>query len=194
MRDQSPTYRSLYWNFFLLGIIAFGPGMFALIHQRAVEQKKWLSEDDFREAVTFGELAPGPFTLHVVMYVGYFLKGFWGLLGATVCFSLPSMIAVVILATSFREYISTISGLEYFLIGVLAAILASMVSTVIRLCKGIPWTWPLVGLVLVSLMAIYLLKLNFIILILTVGLLYVVLMMIMGQYIQLIGRNGRTDK
>lgn len=160
----------------MLGLISFGPGMVALIHQRIVEQKKWMTEQEFREAVTFSELAPGPFTLHVAMYLGYHLHGMAGLIVSFVSFMIPSLIAVGVIALSFQQYITKIPGLPNFLVGVLAAILASMCSTVLRLGEKLFRVPALIVLMCISFVLIYVLKLSFILVILFSGLFYLVIM------------------
>ena len=181
--SHSLGFRVLVQNFFLLGIIAFGPGMFSLIHQRVVEQKKWMSEDDFREAITFGELAPGPFTIHVVMYVGYFLKGFWGLILTTLAFVLPSLIIVILIAMSLNTVMKSVPGVEYFLIGVSGVILASMISTIIRVGEAVLKQPPLLMISVFAVAGIYFLKLNFIMLVAGSGLAYMAYMILKSKEI-----------
>lgn len=169
-------------NFFMLGLISFGPGMVALVHQRVVSEKKWMTEQEFRESVTFGELAPGPFTLHVVMYVGYHLAGLWGMILCVTSFILPSLIAVVIIAKSLEGYIMKIPGLENFLVGVLAAILASMVSTIIKLGEKLLRVPALVVLTIVSFIIVYAFQFSFILTILIAGLMYLITMMLFQRF------------
>ncbi|MCP5463774.1 MAG: chromate transporter [Deltaproteobacteria bacterium] len=168
----TPSLFQLFKSFFALGFVAFGSGMVALVHQLVVEEKKWLSEEDFRDAVTFSELAPGPFTVHVVMYLGYHLRKWPGLLLATLGFSLPSLFFVVLVAITYKDWLFQIPSLRYFMSGVWAAIFASMISTIIRVGKSTFKEPLLVGFAVLSLAAILVFKPSFVLLIFGSGFIY----------------------
>lgn len=157
-------------DFFLMGLVTFGAGMFALIYQRIVHQKQWMSEEDFRAGITYAELAPGPFTLHVVMYIGYHLRGLAGLLLATLAFSLPSIILVVMIALAHRFFLQYVPGLEGFILGVWAAIFAMMLSTILTVGKEIFRSAPLSLVMIGAFAATYFLNVSFFVLIVACGL------------------------
>jgi len=159
-------------DFLLMGLVSFGPGMFAIIYQRLVVEKEWLSEEEFKDGVTFSELAPGPFTLHVVMYIGYHLRKFPGLLVATLAFSLPSILLVLLIASLHHFFLNQIPGMGAFIIGVWAAILASMISTILRIGKEVFRSPILISLAVASLAGVLFFEMNFILLILMGGALY----------------------
>jgi chromate transporter len=124
-------------EFLLMGLVSFGAGMYSLIYQRVVVQRGWMSESEFREGVTFSEIAPGPFTLHLCMYIGYHLAGLSGLLVATSAFSLPSIAFIVAIASLRGVFLEKIPGFEAFIVGVWAAIFALMASTIFSLSRQI---------------------------------------------------------
>src|SRR5207247_5070416 len=56
-----------------LGTIGFG-GPVALVgymHRDLVEQRKWISEADYREGLTLAQLMPGPLAAQLGIYLGY---------------------------------------------------------------------------------------------------------------------------
>ena len=82
-----------------LGSLGFG-GPVALVgymHRDLVEQRKWISESDYKEGLTLAQLMPGPLAAQLAIYLGYV---HYGVLGATlvgVGFVLPSFVMVVVL-------------------------------------------------------------------------------------------------
>ena len=89
-----------------LGTIGFG-GPVALVgymHRDLVEQKKWISESEFKEGMTLAQLMPGPLAAQLAIYLGYV---HYGVLGATtvgVAFVLPSFLMVVALGWAYVHF------------------------------------------------------------------------------------------
>jgi len=84
------TYLSLLAVFSLLSIMAIGGGTAVLPEMRhlTVEEHKWLTNDEFRDVYSIGQLAPGPNMLMVVV-IGYKVAGLFGGLIAFTGFFLP---------------------------------------------------------------------------------------------------------
>jgi hypothetical protein len=56
-----------------LGTIGFG-GPVALVgymHRDLVEERKWISESDYKEGLTLAQLMPGPLAAQLAIYLGY---------------------------------------------------------------------------------------------------------------------------
>ena len=89
-----------------LGTLGFG-GPVALVgymHRDLVEQRKWISDADYKEGLTLAQLMPGPLAAQLAIYLGYV---HYGVLGATlvgVGFVLPSFVMVVALGWAYVEY------------------------------------------------------------------------------------------
>src|SRR2546425_5431603 len=89
-----------------LGTIGFG-GPVALVgymHRDLVEERKWISEADYKEGLTLAQLMPGPLAAQLAIYLGYV---HFGILGATVAgtaFVLPSFLMVVALGAAYTAY------------------------------------------------------------------------------------------
>ena len=55
-----------------LGTLGFG-GPIALVgymHRDLVEQREWISEEDYREGLALSQLAPGPLAAQLAIYLG----------------------------------------------------------------------------------------------------------------------------
>jgi len=104
--DQSYTLRQLILYFFKLGYSGFG-GPVALVgymHRDLVENRKWISEEEYKEGLALAQLAPGPLAAQLGIYLGYV---HYGILGASLCgmaFIIPSFIMVVLLGIAYKIY------------------------------------------------------------------------------------------
>ena len=104
--NQFYSLRQLIWYFFKLGYSGFG-GPVALVeymHRDLVEEKKWISEEDFKEGLALAQLAPGPLAAQLSIYIGFV---HYRILGATLtglAFILPSFIMVVALGMAYKAF------------------------------------------------------------------------------------------
>jgi chromate transporter len=103
-----PSYslKELIVYFLKLGTWGFG-GPVALVgymHRDLVENKKWISEDDYKEGLALSQLAPGPLAAQLSIYLGYV---HYHLLGATLtglAFVLPSFLMVLGIGYAYQSY------------------------------------------------------------------------------------------
>ncbi|MES2379105.1 MAG: chromate transporter [Bacteroidota bacterium] len=92
--------------FLKLGTWGFG-GPVALVgymQRDLVEDKSWLTEEEYKEGLALAQLAPGPLAAQLGIYIGFV---HYGLLGATLtglAFVLPSFFMVVLLGMAYRLY------------------------------------------------------------------------------------------
>jgi chromate transporter len=96
---ETPIYtlRQLTGYFLKLGTIGFG-GPVALVgymHRDLVEQRKWITEEDYREGLALAQLAPGPLAAQLSIYLGYVHYRIIGATLAGLAFVLPSFIMVL---------------------------------------------------------------------------------------------------
>src|SRR3989449_7841142 len=89
-----------------LGTIGFG-GPVALVgymHRDLVEERKWISEADYKEGLTLAQLMPGPLAAQLAIYLGYVHFGILGATLAGTAFVLPSFLMVVALGAAYTAY------------------------------------------------------------------------------------------
>src|SRR2546429_2847551 len=80
--------------FLKLGAWGFG-GPVALVgymHRDLVEQKKWITEEDYKEGLALAQLAPGPLAAQLSIYIGYVHYRIIGATLAGLAFVLPSFL------------------------------------------------------------------------------------------------------
>jgi len=100
------TLRQLTLYFFKLGTTGFG-GPVALIgymHKDLVEDRQWISEEEYKQGLALAQLAPGPLAAQLGIYLGFVD---YQILGATltgIAFVLPSFIMVTLLGIAYKLF------------------------------------------------------------------------------------------
>ncbi|HOY07174.1 MAG TPA: chromate transporter [Saprospiraceae bacterium] len=105
---MTPSYSlvDLVLYFFRLGTVGFG-GPVALVgymHRDLVIDRRWISEEDYREGMALAQLSPGPLAAQLGIYLGYV---HYGILGATLtglAFVIPSFFMVLIISIAYGLY------------------------------------------------------------------------------------------
>jgi chromate transporter len=105
---QSPRYllRDLIIYFLKLGTWGFG-GPVALVgymHRDLVVEKKWITDDDYKEGLALSQLAPGPLAAQLAIYIGYIHYRILGATLAGVAFVIPSFIMVIGIGYAYIAY------------------------------------------------------------------------------------------
>lgn len=104
--NQKYSLRALVLYFLKLGTIGFG-GPVALVgymHKDLVENRNWISEEEYKEGLALAQLAPGPLAAQLGIYLGFV---HYRILGATLvgfAFVMPSFIMVVLLGIVYKLY------------------------------------------------------------------------------------------
>src|SRR3954463_680155 len=103
--ETKPRYslRQLVFYFLKLGATGFG-GPVALVnymHRDLVEQRKWISEEDYKEGLALSQLAPGPLAAQLGIYIGFVHYRVLGATLAGLAFVLPSFIMVVLIGMAY---------------------------------------------------------------------------------------------
>lgn len=109
--------------FLVIGGMAFGGqgGLLALLSRDLVERRQWIEEAEIAEAFTYVQLLPGAVVVQVVAYLGYRLRRWRGAAVATVCFLLPSVVTMLLLAAAYRR-VATVPGVPAALNGLTSAV------------------------------------------------------------------------
>jgi chromate transporter len=72
------------------------------MHRDLVENKQWISDEEYKEGLALAQLAPGPLGAQLAIYLGYV---HFGIVGATLvglAFVLPSFLMVLILGYTYK--------------------------------------------------------------------------------------------
>jgi len=126
--------RELTKYFLGLGTWGFG-GPVALVgnmHRDLVEQKKWITEDEYKEGLALAQLAPGPLAAQLGIYIGYIDYGIVGATLTGLAFILPSFIMVLLLGIAYKLY-SGIPGMQAVFYGVSACVIGIIAISAYKL-------------------------------------------------------------
>ncbi|WP_316836989.1 chromate transporter [Pedobacter nutrimenti] len=133
---EKPIYKlsdmTLY--FLKLGTWGFG-GPVALVgymYRDLVENKKWITEEEYKEGLALAQLAPGPLAAQLGIYIGFVHYSFWGATLAGLAFVLPSFIMVVLLGMIYKLY-SGLPGMQAVFYGVSAAVIGIIAISAYKL-------------------------------------------------------------
>lgn len=122
--------------FLRLGTVGFG-GPIALVgymQRDLVEDRRWVSTEDYLEGLAFSQLSPGPLAAQLANYIGWVHSGALGATLAGIAFVLPSLLMVLALAAIYVHFgqLAWIQGTFY---GIGAAVSAIIVRSAWRLIQ-----------------------------------------------------------
>jgi chromate transporter len=115
------------------GTFVFGSGLAIVpfLHGGVVEQHRWLTEQQFLDAVAVAMITPGPVVI-TVAFIGYLASGFAGAVVAAVAVFLPCYLFVVVPAP-FYERVANNASLRAFIDGVTAAAIGAIAGAIVVL-------------------------------------------------------------
>lgn len=131
------------WLFLRLGSTAFGgpAAHIALMEDEVVRRRAWLSRQEFLDLIAAANLIPGPNSTELAIHIGYRRAGWPGLVVAGLCFIVPAMILVTIIAWAYVRF-GTLPSLHGLLAGVKPVIIAVVLQALWGLartaCKSLP--------------------------------------------------------
>src|SRR5438552_8717521 len=128
------TMREFLFYFLRLGTLGFG-GPIALaghMQQDLVEQRGWITPQEYKEGLALAQLAPGPLAAQLAMYLGWVRARRLGATLVAVAFIGPSFLMVLILSDLYVRFggLAWIQGLFY---GIGAAVIAIIARSVLKL-------------------------------------------------------------
>src|SRR6266852_7727602 len=92
--------------FLQLGTSGFG-GPIALagrMDKDLVEERRWISRQDYTEGLAFSQLSPGPLAAQLAMYIGWVRAGRVGAALVAAAFIAPSFLMAVAIAAAYVRY------------------------------------------------------------------------------------------
>jgi chromate transporter len=122
--------------FLWLGTVGFG-GPIALaghMQQDLVDERGWISKEDYLEGLALAQLAPGPLAAQLAIYLGYIRAGVPGATAVGVAFVLPSFLMVLALSAAYVRFggLPWMQGMFY---GIGAAVIGIITRSAFKLTK-----------------------------------------------------------
>jgi len=122
--------------FLRLGCLGFG-GPVALVGQmerELVDDRKWLTKEQMREAIAICQSLPGPLAIQVGIYISYLRGGFWGAWAGGWAFILPNFVIVAALGALY-VYLGDLQPVTAIFYGVSPTVIALILHSCYRLAK-----------------------------------------------------------
>lgn len=135
MTEKEPPGRGafqLFLSFLKIGAFTFGGGwaMVPLIKKEIVENRGWLSDQDFVDLLAVAQSGPGPIAINTACLTGNKIMGARGAVSAVLGSALPSFLVILLVASllgQFRE----LPVLDAFFRGMRPAILGLIASALV---------------------------------------------------------------
>ena len=177
--DESPNvprepYLRLFWRFLKFGLLAWGGpvAQIAMIRQELVDEAGWISNERFNRVLAVYQVLPGPEAHELCVYFGLLSRGRPGAFLAGLAFMLPGFLLMLALSWFYVAYGIHSPLFQAVFLGMQPAVSALIVRAVHRIGKhalhGNRWLWGIAGMAGIA----QLLDLNFLITLLTAGLMY----------------------
>lgn len=139
------------------------------MHREIVEERGWLSERQFLDALSFCMLLPGPEAMQLATYSGWRLHGVRGGLAAGLAFIVPGAVVVLALSMIYAVF-GNVPLVEALFLGVKAAVLAIVVQALIRIARKALTSALDRGIAIAAFIGIFFLALPFPLIVLGAGL------------------------
>jgi chromate transporter len=162
-----------------VGLLSFGGGycMIGILKEEVVNNKKWMSIDEFIEIVAIAEMTPGPIAINMATYVGKKTNGFLGSVFATTGVILPSF-TIILLIAIFSNHFFKLKLVKSFIAGILVAIVAQIAKVGITFLKTLKINSLTLIILILSFFGSILLKISTFYIILIAGLISLIIKMV----------------
>jgi chromate transporter len=129
----------LFLSYLKLGATALGgPAMVPYIGKMAVEQKRWLNDQTFRDGVALCQTIPGATAMQTAAYVGFRARGVAGAAASFIGFGLPAFLFMVGLTALYARshtvpsVVSIFNGLQTVVVAIVANATVSFGKTSLK--------------------------------------------------------------
>ena len=130
-------WQTLSRTFLKLGFTGFGGGIAVIGQMRriVVRENRWLSEEQFLDAVSLAQSLPGANAANAITYIGLKLAGIRGAIVSVVSFIFPSFLMIVGL-TIAHDHLHHLPDVQRVFQGLNAAVVGLIAATAARLGKA----------------------------------------------------------
>jgi chromate transporter len=134
-RSALPGRVELLRGFFAMSIVGFG-GMLPWAQRMVVEERRWLSADEFNEVFAFCQFLPGPNILNFAVVFGARCGGALGALAALLGILAPPVTIVLILGT-FSSQNGHLPAIPHILTGEAAPAAGLIIAATAKIAKPV---------------------------------------------------------
>ncbi|ANA34334.1 chromate transporter [Ralstonia mannitolilytica] len=138
-----PSCRKLFTEFARMGLSGFG-GVLPFARAGIVDRNRWLSNAEFAELLSLGQVLPGPNVVNLSVMLGYRYHGVRGAAAALsgLVFTPAVLLLLIVL---LYDHFSGLSLVQNLLKGMAAVAAGLVLSTAVKLAQGQSRTWRAIG-------------------------------------------------
>ena len=129
-------YADIFLTFAKIGSFTLGGGyaMVQIMEKEVVDNKKWLSREEFLDTLVVAQSTPGLFAIDMASHIGLKLKGVTGGIVGALATALPSIIAILLIAMFFQTFKDNIYVEKVFM-GVRPCVVALILAPCFGMAK-----------------------------------------------------------
>lgn len=145
----------LFISIFKIGAFTFGSGyaMIPLIEEEVVNNKGWLSKEEFVDILIVAQSLPGALAVNTSIFLGYKISGILGAITALMAVILPSFFIILIIAIFFMQFRNNYYINAAFQ-GITAAVPMLVLVGAISLSKGLSKNLRTILTIIIALIAL----------------------------------------
>nr|WP_094852519.1 chromate transporter [Bordetella genomosp. 10] len=164
---QRPTAWRLFLIFSRIGLTSFGGGLSGWLLREFVQDRHWISEEDFLNGLSLSQALPGVNVKNMAIWIGFKLAGPWGAVAGFCGIIFPPAVFIILLAILFSTILQypltsiALAGAAAAAIGLSAAMAITALRRIPRRLAPVIFAvttfagvgllhWPLLWVVLVE--------------------------------------------
>lgn len=158
MAKGKNIYSQLFISFLRIGAFTFGGGwaMISLIEREVVENRKWISREEFLDLLAVAQSMPGILAVNISVAVGDKLRGMKGSTAAALGTIMPSFLIILAIAIFLTpDLIQHNPVINAIFRGIRPAVVALIVAPVITTAKASHIGWKTVWIPIVVALLIW---------------------------------------
>lgn len=130
--------KELFITFLKIGAFTFGGGyaMVALLEHEFVEEKQWVTREEFLDMVAIAESTPGPMAVNSATYIGYKIDGTAGAAASTLAVCIPSFAVIYLISLFFDQFLS-LSAVASAFRGIQVCVIYLILSAGLKMLKNL---------------------------------------------------------
>jgi len=146
----------LFATYFLVGLTGFGPAILAETKKHILQEKRWITEEEFMNGIALGQLLPGATFCSLTVYIGYQIRGVAGAITSFLAFLLPPFLVMLLLSNLYFGFGELplikvlIKGIVAIVVGLVANAILEIGKSAIKDMKAI-----IIALIALAIMVVY---------------------------------------